>query len=168
MLRLKLNYVIKRGSWSGSRIWSRWRNKYDVVWFWSKQCVCWWPGTPMPAVHRHSGDRGRCIYGHTHGGIWAGCYLLSTHYRDKMAAILLITFSNSFSGTQIVVFRFRFHWNLFPMVQLVRSHHFTPAQRRWMGCILESNCPPASLSVCRHRPLALCRVQFFSDRGPTW
>ena len=42
-----------------------------------------------------------------------------THWgRDKMAAIFQTTFSNAFSWMKIFKFRLRFHWSLFPRVQL--------------------------------------------------
>ena len=42
--------------------------------------------------------------------------------RDKMAAILH-TFSNWFTCMNIFIFWFKINWNLFPKVQLIRSHH---------------------------------------------
>ena len=42
-----------------------------------------------------------------------------THWgRDKMAAIFQTTFSNAFPWMKMCEFRLRFHWILFPMVQL--------------------------------------------------
>ena len=42
-----------------------------------------------------------------------------THWgRDKMAAIFQTTFSNAFSWMKMFEFRLRFHWSLFPRVQL--------------------------------------------------
>ena len=38
--------------------------------------------------------------------------------RDKMAAIFQTTFSNAFSWMKTYKFRLRFHWSLFPRVQL--------------------------------------------------
>ena len=38
--------------------------------------------------------------------------------RDKTAAILQMTFSNAFSWMKLIVFLFKFHWNMFPGVQL--------------------------------------------------
>ena len=43
---------------------------------------------------------------------------LSHWSRDKMAAIFQTTFSNAFSWIKMYEFRIRFHWNLFPGVQL--------------------------------------------------
>ena len=43
----------------------------------------------------------------------------STHWGwDKMATIFQTTFSNTFSLMKIVVFWWKFNWNLFPRVQL--------------------------------------------------
>ena len=56
---------------------------------------------------------------------------LLTHWgRDKMAAVFQTTFSNAFSWMKMCEFRLRFHWNLFPMVQLTISQHWF---RLWLG-----------------------------------
>ena len=48
-----------------------------------------------------------------------------THWgRDKMAGIFQTTFSNQFSWMKMCKFRLRFHWSLFPMVQLTIFHHW--------------------------------------------
>ena len=48
-----------------------------------------------------------------------------THWgRDKMAAIFQTTFSNAFSSVKMYEFRLRFHWGLFPMVQLTIFQHW--------------------------------------------
>ena len=48
-----------------------------------------------------------------------------THWgRDKMAANFLTTFSNAFSWMKIYEFRLRFHWSLFPRVQLTIFQHW--------------------------------------------
>ena len=44
--------------------------------------------------------------------------------RDKMAAIFPTTFSNIFSWMKMYKFCLRFHWNLFPRVQLTIFHHW--------------------------------------------
>ena len=57
------------------------------------------------------------------------CYL--THWgRDKMAAIFQTTFSNAFSRMKMFKFRLRFHWSLFPRVQLTIFQHWF---RWWLG-----------------------------------
>ena len=43
--------------------------------------------------------------------------------RNKMAAISQTMFSNEFSWMKMFEFRLRFHWNLFPRVQLAISQH---------------------------------------------
>ena len=49
----------------------------------------------------------------------------STHWgRDKMAAIFQTTFSNAFFWMKMNKFRLRFHWRLFPMVQLTIFQHW--------------------------------------------
>ena len=46
-------------------------------------------------------------------------YVWLTHWvRDKMAAIFQTTFSHAFSWMKMYKFRLRFHWSLFPRVQL--------------------------------------------------
>ena len=55
-------------------------------------------------------------YGRLTTSTWHGDL---THWgRDKMAAIFRTTFSNAFSWMKINEFWLRFHWNLFPRVQL--------------------------------------------------
>ena len=47
-----------------------------------------------------------------------------THWgRDKMAANFQTTFSNAFCWMTMYEFRLRFHWSLFPMVQLTICHY---------------------------------------------
>ena len=54
-----------------------------------------------------------------------------THWgRDKMAAIFQTTFSNAFSWMKMFKFRLRFHWSLFPRVQLIILQHWF---RWWLG-----------------------------------
>ena len=49
---------------------------------------------------------------------------LSHWGRDKMAAIFQKTFSNAFSWMKMFKFRLRFHWSLFPRVQLTIFQHW--------------------------------------------
>ena len=44
--------------------------------------------------------------------------------RDKMVAIFQMTYSNAFSWTKMCEFRLKFHWSLFPVVQLIASQHW--------------------------------------------
>ena len=46
------------------------------------------------------------------------CFNITHWGRDKMAAISLTTFSIAFSWMKMFEFRLRFHWSLFPRVQL--------------------------------------------------
>ena len=48
----------------------------------------------------------------------------------QMAAIFQTTFSNAFSWMKMYEFRLRFHWILFPRVQLTISQHWF---RSWLG-----------------------------------
>ena len=49
---------------------------------------------------------------------------------DKMAAILQMTISNAFSWMKMFEFRLKFHWNLFPRVQLAIWQHWF---RYWLS-----------------------------------
>ena len=54
-----------------------------------------------------------------------------THWsRERMAAISQTTFSNAFSWMKIYEFRLKFHWSLFPRVQLTIFQHWF---RQWLG-----------------------------------
>ena len=58
-------------------------------------------------------------------------YPASTHWRlDKMAAISQTTLSNTFSWMKIFEFRLKFHWSLFPRIQLTIFQHWF---RLWLG-----------------------------------
>ena len=57
--------------------------------------------------------------------------LNSTHWgRDKMVTNFQTTFSNAFSWMKMFKFRLRFHWSLFPRVQLAIFQHWF---RYWLG-----------------------------------
>ena len=59
------------------------------------------------------------------------CNQILTHWnRDRMAAISQTTLSNAFSVMKMCGFQLRFHWILFPMVQLTIFHHWI---REWIG-----------------------------------
>ena len=57
-------------------------------------------------------------------------YCISHWGRDKMAAIFQTTFSNAFSWLKMFEFQLRFHWILFPGVQLTIFQHWL---RSWLG-----------------------------------
>ena len=51
--------------------------------------------------------------------------MIYTHWgRHKMAAILQAIFSKAYAWMKMIEFRFKFHWNLFPGVQLTISQHW--------------------------------------------
>ena len=52
------------------------------------------------------------------------CQTLTHWGRDKMAAIFQTTFSNGFSLMKMYEFRLKFHWSLFPRVQLAIYQHW--------------------------------------------
>ena len=53
-----------------------------------------------------------------------------THWgRNKMAAIILTTFSNEFSGMKMYDSRLKFHWSLFPGAQLTIFQQWL---RKWL------------------------------------
>ena len=58
------------------------------------------------------------------------CMVLTHWGRDKMAAIFQTTFPNAFSWMKMFKFRLRFHWSLFPRVQLTVFQHWF---RKWLG-----------------------------------
>ena len=56
-----------------------------------------------------------------------------THWgRDKINNISQTTFSNVFSSMKMFEFRLKFHWSLFPMVQLTIFQHWF---RWWLGAV---------------------------------
>ena len=56
-----------------------------------------------------------------------------THWgRHKMAAVSQTTLSNAFSWMKMLEFRLRFHWSLFPRVQLIIIQHWF---RYWLGAV---------------------------------
>ena len=58
-------------------------------------------------------------------GRWVNCVCHLTHWgRDEIDEILQTTFSNAFSWMKMYWFRLRFHWNLFPIVQLTIFQHW--------------------------------------------
>ena len=78
-------------------------------------------GDKLPYYTSDKKDRTHCQMEGQHGGD----YTQLTHWgRDKMAAIFQTTFSNVFSSTKMYEFRLRFHWSLFPKVQLTIAHHW--------------------------------------------
>ena len=91
------------------------------------------------------------------GSIKANCltYVLShnllTHWGwGKMAVIFQTTFSNPFSRMKMYKFRLRFHWSLFPRVQLIICQH-------WLGAVQATLSEPLSetLSVYWHIYMSL-------------
>ena len=58
------------------------------------------------------------------------CFISTNWGRYKLAAIYHTTFSNAFSWLKMYKFRLRFHWNLFPRVQLTLFQHWC---RLWLG-----------------------------------
>ena len=85
--------------------------------------MAWWckePGYQQP-----------CYWLSFHGIFWLQHHTHLTHWgRDKMAAIFQMTFSNAFSWMKMFKFRLRFHWSLFPRVQLTIFQHWF---RKWLG-----------------------------------
>ena len=53
-----------------------------------------------------------------------GLNALTQWGRDKMAAIFQTTFSNAFSWMKMYKFQLRFHWSMFPRVQLTMFQHW--------------------------------------------
>ena len=59
-----------------------------------------------------------------HLSLLSGSTILTHWGRDKMAAIFQTTFSNASSWMKMLKFRLRFHWSLFPRVQLTIFRHW--------------------------------------------
>ena len=76
------------------------------------------------------------------GGLWLHCNLCTTmdvillhkmfshQGRDKMAAILQMTVSDTFSCLKIVIYYLKFHWNFFLNVHLMITQQWF---RLWLG-----------------------------------
>ena len=65
----------------------------------------------------------RAVFPNTNWDISAGVML--THWdRERMVAISQTSFSNAFSWMKIYEFRLKFHWSLFPRVQLTIFQHW--------------------------------------------
>ena len=68
--------------------------------------------------------------GHQHQFSWRlfvwrePCHHLTHLGRDKMATVFQTTFSNAFSWMKMYKFWWRFHWSLFPRVQLTIYQHW--------------------------------------------
>ena len=60
------------------------------------------------------------------------CSQLTHWFWDKMAAIFHTTFSNAFSWMKMYKFRLKFHWSLFPRIQLTIFQHWL---RWWLGAV---------------------------------
>ena len=57
--------------------------------------------------------------------LWFDAKMLLTHWgRDKKDTISQTTFSNVFSSMKMFKYRFKFHWSLFPRVQLTIFKHW--------------------------------------------
>ena len=84
-----------------------------------------------------------------------------THWgRDKMGAIFQTTFSNAFSWMKMFEFRFKFHWSLFPRVQLTILQHWF---RLWLGAVqATSHCLNQSMMVSLQTHICITRPQWFN------
>ena len=61
------------------------------------------------------------------------CLPCFTHWgRDEMNNISQMTFSNVFSSMKMFEFQLKFHWSLFPTVQLTIFQHWF---RLWLGAV---------------------------------
>ena len=82
----------------------------------SPHCGYQWPGALAPG-HQYL----QCWVS-THA--FAAVYELTHWGRDKIDAISQTTFSNAFSWMKMLELRLKFHWSLFPRVQLTISQHW--------------------------------------------
>ena len=95
--------------------------------FWRRLGACITPSIRHCRCNQ-VGDKsgpGWCPRAWEQGRHFNNTYGLLTHWdRDKMAAIFQTTFSNAFSWMKMHEFRLRFHWKLFPRVQLTKFQHW--------------------------------------------
>ena len=73
---------------------------------------------------------------------------------DKMAAISQTAFSNAISETKMFKFQLKFHWSLFPSVQLKIFQHWLS---QWLGADQATShyFEPMIVSLLIHAPLSL-------------
>ena len=103
---------------------------YDVFWWYRLLYIMWWNADVKVKCFTHL-----IITIYIHVLMDFCCDLCFNSYsinwgRDKMAAISQTTFWNAFSWMTVVIFWFKFNWNLFPMVQLLISDQWL---RSWLG-----------------------------------
>ena len=133
----KIHLMILSNTVGGNRILLLWLQINGI-------CANDWYDSPDSKVHGANmgpiwgrQDPGGPHVGHINFVIWV-CFLVYKLYelqhtwiishrgRDKIDAILETTLPNAFSSVKIVVFRFKFHWNLFSTVQsTIRQHWMT-------------------------------------------
>ena len=86
----------------------------------SKQSWGWWFETSSSPLWRHrNGFRDPVRGNETHHK-----HRLTHWGPDKMAAVSETTFSNAFSWMKMIEYRLKFHWSLFPGVQLTILQHW--------------------------------------------
>ena len=88
-----------------------------------------WPhGEGQPVQMWLVSSKGKLVLQDPYTVTWysvVGYFSYLTHPgRDNMVANLQTTFSNEFSWIKSVAFQLKFHWNLFPMVQLTINQHW--------------------------------------------
>ena len=80
--------------------------------------------------------------------------------QEKMATILLTTFSNTFFHRKILEFQLKFHWSLFLRVQVTTNQH---CFRLWRGTKRDANhyLNQWGLSL----PMRICNIQSWLVKG---
>ena len=100
-------------------------SKYECfVW---KHCVCIYPHI---LVEWHGGMTSETMPVKSLYSLFAVTWFVKHRSREKMAAIFQMTITNAFSWMKMHTFRLRFHWSLFPRVQLTIFQHWF---RWWVG-----------------------------------
>ena len=87
----------------------------------SKQSWGWWFETLSCPLWRHCNDGDQITVPYIYGTC---TYMVNSFPLGKMAVFSQTTYSIALSWMKMYEFRLRFHWNLFPRVQLTISQHW--------------------------------------------
>ena len=97
--------------------------------YWKSEKACWLRGMNIFAAPFEA-ECGRVIIS-LGPNLMKWSSVILTHWgRERMAAISQTTYSNAFLWMKIYEFRLKFHWSLFPRVQLTIFQHWF---RWWLG-----------------------------------
>ena len=102
-----------------------WGLKWKHRWNWISGCI-WNSKYHLSSAMTHKHPQLH-IKSHVHATameLWWQVKSLTHWGRDKMSAISQTILSNAFSWMKILELRLKFHWSLFPRVQLTISKHW--------------------------------------------